>query len=769
DKWFNGFGANNYAELIGEPNTFAFTMSQPGAIFNAGNLSVGKGQTLNLLGGTVINTGTLSSEGGNITVAAIPDQKLVRITQEGSLLSLGLPTSTANNLNPVSFNPLSLPQLLTGGNLNSATGVTVENGIVKLTGSGVEIPHDAGTNIVSNKIDTSGNVGGKVNILGEKVGVVSANINASGKNGGGTVLIGGDYKGEGTVPNAQRTFISQDSVVKADAEDRGNGGKVIAWADQNTGFYGTISARGGKVSGDGGFVEVSGKENLVFDGFVDAGASFGKGGELLLDPDDVFIGDDTTDNARLRDTGDNQGIINANIFSFDFFISADRVVNVLNSTDVSIGAQNLIRVEKEIDASSNSRTSNLTLTGRKIEVFAPIKLNGGDINLNASTTDINVNAPLISNGGNVNLSSPLINLEQPSDIDKLITSNGGDITFNGSVNLDSRKFDIFGRRTTSIDSAKPGERAGNIIFNNTVDSDSFSGVQSLNLNARAFGSDNENTMSGDVKILGSLGSSEPLGTLDIRGRDIELAELNVSSFNVGRANNINIKAPGSDLNFRFFINADEDISVKAQNLIIENFNQIDSRNVKLEADNITIRRTTSLSPSILARRNLDIEAQGSLTLDGVDFKSENGDLKLTSQNNFLIQDSQLQADGDIKLESVSGNLTVLGTELSSTRNIELQTPNQVKLSETSGDSGNPFITEAKENITIAGNGGIEITAFEKPESILRSGGNFSLISDNNIIGNARISSGGNFSAGSGSFSQPALSLNGIISSNGDVS
>ncbi|NJL79988.1 MAG: filamentous hemagglutinin N-terminal domain-containing protein [Richelia sp. SM2_1_7] len=266
NKWFNGFGDNNYAELMGEPNSFAFTMSEPGAIFNAGNLAVAKGESLNLLGGITINTGTLSSEGGNINVAAIPGQKLVRITQEGSLLSLGLPTSTANNLNPVSFNPLSLPQLLTGGNLNSATGITVENGIVKLTGSGVEIPNQSGTAIVSNKINTSGNVGGNVNILGEKVGVVSANINATGKNGGGTVLIGGDYKGEGIVPNAKITFISQDSVVKADAEDRGNGGKVIAWADQTTGFYGTISARGGNTSGDGGFVEVSGKENLIFRG-----------------------------------------------------------------------------------------------------------------------------------------------------------------------------------------------------------------------------------------------------------------------------------------------------------------------------------------------------------------------------------------------------------------------------------------------------------------------------------------------------------------------
>jgi hypothetical protein len=36
--------------------------------------------------------------------------------------------------------------------------------------------------------------------------------------------------------------------------------QVIVWADQVTGFYGNISARGGLNFGNGGFVEVSGKE-----------------------------------------------------------------------------------------------------------------------------------------------------------------------------------------------------------------------------------------------------------------------------------------------------------------------------------------------------------------------------------------------------------------------------------------------------------------------------------------------------------------------------
>jgi filamentous hemagglutinin family protein len=43
--WFSASGSNNYAALVGKPNAFAFTMSQPGAITSSGNLAVGVGQS----------------------------------------------------------------------------------------------------------------------------------------------------------------------------------------------------------------------------------------------------------------------------------------------------------------------------------------------------------------------------------------------------------------------------------------------------------------------------------------------------------------------------------------------------------------------------------------------------------------------------------------------------------------------------------------------------------------------------------------------------
>jgi len=135
--WFNATGANNYASLVGQPNAFAFTNAQPGNILNFGNLAVGQGQTITLVGGTVINTGTTS--GGTVNVVAIPGERMVRVTPQGSLLSLELPTETRTAVKPSAVTPLSLPALLTGGDVGSATGVTVENGIAKLTSSNTPI------------------------------------------------------------------------------------------------------------------------------------------------------------------------------------------------------------------------------------------------------------------------------------------------------------------------------------------------------------------------------------------------------------------------------------------------------------------------------------------------------------------------------------------------------------------------------------------------------------------------------------------------------
>ena len=133
--------------------------------------------------------------------------------------------------------------------------------------------------------------GGRVELLGENVGLVGqARVNADGGAGGGTVLVGGDYLGRNSqIANAQNVVMGPEAVISADAKIQGDGGKVVLWSDQYTGFYGTIFAQGGLEKGNGGFVETSSKINLQAFGSGGAGAPNGEPGLWLLDPVNVEI------------------------------------------------------------------------------------------------------------------------------------------------------------------------------------------------------------------------------------------------------------------------------------------------------------------------------------------------------------------------------------------------------------------------------------------------------------------------------------------------
>lgn len=134
--------------------------------------------------------------------------------------------------------------------------------------------------------------GGKIKILGKRVALTEkAQIDVSGAHGGGEVLIGGDYQGKNSnIKNAVQTYIGPNVSIHADAKIKGDGGKVIIWADDTAQFYGSITARGGPFGGDGGFIETSGKNFLeILGGRVDANAPQGSSGVWLLDPRNVTI------------------------------------------------------------------------------------------------------------------------------------------------------------------------------------------------------------------------------------------------------------------------------------------------------------------------------------------------------------------------------------------------------------------------------------------------------------------------------------------------
>ncbi|NEO25609.1 MAG: filamentous hemagglutinin N-terminal domain-containing protein, partial [Kamptonema sp. SIO4C4] len=284
---FDAFGSNDYQNLVGTPFQFTFQDGQSGAIINAGALQVAEEQNLALFGSTVINTGNLTAAEGEIIIAAIPGTNRVRISQVGQVLSLEVTVPSTGNAQGMQV--LDLPALLTG-EITDATGIRVNPaGELVLNADTVLAPIDMGTTLVSGQVDVTGEQGGNIQIFGDRVGLLGANLNASGVQGGGNIWVGGDYQGQGEMPTARVTYISPDSTLRANTTAAGDGGQVIVWADETTRFYGNIEARGGATFGDGGFVEVSGKENLAVEGTVDVTAPLGSAGTILLDPRNIQI------------------------------------------------------------------------------------------------------------------------------------------------------------------------------------------------------------------------------------------------------------------------------------------------------------------------------------------------------------------------------------------------------------------------------------------------------------------------------------------------
>lgn len=465
NHWFNATGPNNYSALTGAPGAFAFTASQPGAIVNAGNLAVNLRQNLSLLGGTVVNTGTLSAPEGTITVMAVPGDKLLRVGQTGSLLSLDLPLQVKNQVNPLAITPLSLPQLLTGANtVGNATGLRVENGVVRLVGSGATVYSQPGDVTVSRSLNVSGAVGGKVQVLGDRVNLRAATINASGFGGGGQVLVGGDFRGQGTIPTAKRTFISADSLINVSARDRGNAGRAIVWANEATGFSGRILATGGRFGGDGGFVEVSGKENLAFDGRVDVSAPNGNSGTLLLDPRNIVIQnagvDDNQLDADAPNVGDPSGqILAGDGGNGDFTLSAsvlqsqsgtvrlEATENITIVDGVSLSFSNNTDVTFIADADGNGSGSFSMSPTDSMNLFnGSLTISGANVEFgqvgqfNQATTGA-VNVTLTATNGNITTGTMIVNGGDGRNIVTL-TAPQGSITLNGLIQAGDMNNDV---------------------------------------------------------------------------------------------------------------------------------------------------------------------------------------------------------------------------------------------------------------------------------------------------------------------------------------
>jgi len=262
-------------------------------VINQGEIRTPAGGSVYLIGSNVSNEGIITTPRGETILAAGATVSLVDSATPGIKVDITGVAGNATNLGTLTAEAgrIGIAGVIVrnSGTVN-ASSVVSEGGRVFLKAS-----QDAYVD-GNGRIVTTGTRGGSVEVLGNRVAVMdNAEIDASGMGkanaSGGSIKVGGDYQGKNPeIQNASITYFGANASLKADAGKVGAGGTVIVWADDTTRAYGTISARGGALGGNGGFVETSGYRWLDSNGaYVDTRAPAGQVGRWLLDPDTINL------------------------------------------------------------------------------------------------------------------------------------------------------------------------------------------------------------------------------------------------------------------------------------------------------------------------------------------------------------------------------------------------------------------------------------------------------------------------------------------------
>ncbi len=451
--WFNALGTSDWSSLVGTPNSFQFDAANPSPIINMGQLAVNPGETLTLVSGTVISTGTLAAPGGTILVQTVPGENRVRITQTGHLLSLELETPpSANGTTTVNqFSTLSLPKLLTGGELTSANTVTqnAQGEFVLATNQRVQPgdiviePSNASTtaNPAINAGDATLSAAGDLKIAQQSL-VTTGDLNLLAANNiqirdsviqPFSAIAGGNL----TLEAGQNIDILALNSVN-----------VIKPAPFQAGSDLTLSS-GGWISTDSHFVSGGNFRILNLQG--QAANFLSLYDPIIRSSGDVIFGD--YEGASLKVEA--QGLIaagNINITQADTNLSdsADPDAPLLSSRPTLILRSGRVTTNSEVEGTDFTDfierpssgnvdiiAGDITTAGGPVILESPgqiavdrINTQGGEINLNA-TDNIIVGRTLFSDGGNIDIQTDnLLQVEgtftDPNGVDASISSGNSD-------------------------------------------------------------------------------------------------------------------------------------------------------------------------------------------------------------------------------------------------------------------------------------------------------------------------------------------------------
>jgi filamentous hemagglutinin family protein len=378
--------------------------------------------------GLIEATGIVHNSDGTVTLTG----------GEGDILNTGVVAALQRSLDGQKETGGSI--LMVGKNVTSDPGSIIT--AAGKDGGGTVKLRSADTTILRGSIEVVGASenakGGKVQLLGEKVGMFeSAKVDASGGAGGGQVLVGGDYLGKNPdVPNAKAVVMGSEAKILADAKVSGDGGKVILWSDEYTAFFGGITALGGKNGGNGGFVETSSAKNLQAFGSVNASAKQGNAGLWLLDPQSITITTGADANGSFSGgnpdvfTPDGSGVANVQNTQINDALNMGTSVTVQTGND---GTEYTITVTDAISKTLDNAatltllatggiTINNAITSSSNELYMVFK---ADLDNDGGIFTLGATGSLGSNGGSVQVTASDVVLTAGSSITTTKTLSGG--------------------------------------------------------------------------------------------------------------------------------------------------------------------------------------------------------------------------------------------------------------------------------------------------------------------------------------------------------
>ncbi|EHK57047.1 hypothetical protein MAXJ12_11777 [Mesorhizobium alhagi CCNWXJ12-2] len=509
--------------------------------------------------------------------------------------------------------------------------------------------------------------GGNIEITGEMIEVAGAAIDASGAGGGGTILIGGDYLGgnasdevmaeygiqreASTIPTASYVSLDAGTTINADATVEGNGGKVVVWSDEATVTAAKITARGGSLAGDGGFIETSGK-TLKVRASADASAAHGNAGTWLLDPKDLSIGD----------------------FGPGDTISSETIEASLNAgSNVSLRADNIYALLVTINKTSGGN-STLSILADFVQIgYAHISSSRAKLNVLVIADFLDfVNSSLDTNGGYV-LANAQTNL-QGSRID----TSGGSMTVRDTLPIASHFGSFDGIQVVDTDIVTGGgdlsleSKNSNIWFSNS-DIDTRRGSIAATAGTRITADDSRlRTAGGDVSLRSRgtrlSGGHSTLSYLDLFGTNIE-----TNGGDVDLRSNTDVYLTGLNGGHGGVNAGGGNVDVEAKNAIILGATTapIRGHDVSLEAGHFISGSLSSrfTKPDVVVSGNLDVESFGfgfsargtanstfsGTWIDSAASRSIYGIMTLDGFGKTVLKNALVNGQVDARIEYTNGN------------------------------------------------------------------------------------------------------------------